>query len=130
LWNAGNLERYITQQLYDVLQPIEFQGSKGQATGYLAEILPLLCDVYLRAREAEKVRALQANVAKQAEILVRSLSKVGITAEVDEATGYLNPNTSPDLLISCERTVSNAADCRSTPGLCRSQRDTPSECVS
>lgn len=86
--DAGNLKPYITQELYDVLQPIEFRGTKGQVTGYLAEILPLVCDVYLRAREAGKVRGLQANVAKQAEILVRSLSKVGIRALVDEATGY------------------------------------------
>lgn len=86
--DAANLKPFITQELLDVLQPIEFRGTKGQATGYLAEILPLVCDVYLHAREEGKVRGLQANVAKQAEILVRSLSKVGIRALVDEATGY------------------------------------------
>jgi hypothetical protein len=85
---AVNLKPFITQELMDVLQPIEFRGTKGLLTGYRAEILPLVCDVYLRAREAGKVRGLQANVAKQAEILVRSLSKVGIQALVDEATGY------------------------------------------
>jgi hypothetical protein len=86
--DAANLKPFITNELLDVLQPIEFRGTKGQVTGYPAEILPLVCDVYLRAREAGKVRGLQANVAKQAEVLVRSLSKVGIRALVDEATGY------------------------------------------
>jgi hypothetical protein len=86
--DAANLKPFITSELRDVLQPIEFRGTKGAQTGYLAEILPLVCDVYLRAREAGKVKGLQANVAKQAEILVRSLSKVGIRALVDEATGY------------------------------------------
>ncbi len=86
--DAANLKDFITQELRDVLQPIEFRGARGQITGYLAEILPLVCDVYLRAREAGKVKGLQANVAKQAEILVRSLSRVGIRALVDEATGY------------------------------------------
>jgi P63C domain len=86
--DAANLKPFITKELLDALQPIEFRGSKGQQTGYAAETLPLVCDVYLRAREAGKIRGLQANVTKQAEILVRSLSKVGIRALVDEATGY------------------------------------------
>ncbi len=86
--SAANLKPFITDELRDVLQPIEFRGTKGQGTGYLAEILPLVCDAYLRAREAGKVRGVQANVARQAEVLVRSLSKVGIRALVDEATGY------------------------------------------
>ncbi len=86
--DAANLKPFISDELLGVLQPIEFRGTKGQVTGYLAEILPLVCDVYLRAREAGKVKGLQANVAKQAEVLVRSLSRVGIRALVDEATGY------------------------------------------
>jgi hypothetical protein len=86
--DASNLKPFITQELLRVLQPIEFRSNTGVVTGYLAETLPLVCDVYLRAREAGKVRGLQAPIAKQAEILVRSLSKVGIRALVDEATGY------------------------------------------
>ncbi len=86
--DANNLKAFITPELRGVLQAIEFRGSKGQLTGYRAELLPLVCDVYLQAREAGKVRGRQAAIAKQAEILVRSLSRVGITALVDEATGY------------------------------------------
>jgi hypothetical protein len=61
--DAPNLKPFITRELYDVLQPIEFRGSKGQVTGYLAELLPLVCEVYLRAREAGQVRGRQAQVA-------------------------------------------------------------------
>jgi hypothetical protein len=86
--DAPNLKPFITRELYDVLQPIEFRGSKGQVTGYLAELLPLVCEVYLRAREAGQVRGRQAQVAEQAGMLVRSLAKVGIRGLVDEATGY------------------------------------------
>jgi hypothetical protein len=50
-----------------------------------------VCDVFLRAREATDQITLtpdQQLIAKQAEILVRALSRVGIVALVDEVTGY------------------------------------------
>jgi hypothetical protein len=56
--------------------------------GYKAEILPLLCDVYLSARIDNALTVRQLPLASVSEILVRSLSKVGIVALVDEATGY------------------------------------------
>ena len=85
---ANNLKPFITNELLDVLQTIDYRGSRGQVKGYRAELLPLVCDVYLRAREAGKIKGRQARVAHQAEILVRSLSKVGIAGLIDEATGY------------------------------------------
>ena len=88
--DAKNLTPFITSELLEVLKPIDFRGTKGTLRGYRAEVLPLVCDVFLRAREADtvKLRPAQMQIAKQAEILVRSLSKVGILALVDEVTGY------------------------------------------
>lgn len=89
--DAQNLSPFITSELLDVLKPIDFRGTRGQLRGFRAEVLPLVCDVFLRAREARdtvKLRPAQVLIAKQAEILVRSLSKVGILALVDEVTGY------------------------------------------
>jgi len=57
-------------------------------TGYKAEILPLLCNVYLQARDAEVLTDSQKPQAYIADILMRSLAVVGITALIDEATGY------------------------------------------
>lgn len=86
--DAPNLIQFISSELHDVLKPVDYRSTKGQIRGYQVELLPLVCDVYLRARENGKLRGTQGNVARQAEILVRSLSKVGIAALVDEATGY------------------------------------------
>lgn len=88
--DARNLEDFITEELRECLNPIEYRNLRGQKVeGYRAELLPLVCDVYLRAREQGSVLTEnQKKVAKQAEILVRSLSKVGIIGLVDEATGY------------------------------------------
>lgn len=87
--DANNLNQFVSKELLDVLEPVEYLTMRGlKAVGYKAELLPLVCDVYLAARASGKLHPRQEDAAKQAEILVRSLSKLGIIALVDEATGY------------------------------------------
>lgn len=86
---ANNLVPFIPNELYDVLEPIEYLNLRGQkALGYRAELLPLVCETYLKAREEGGLNPRQKAVAQKAEQLARALSKVGIIALVDEATGY------------------------------------------
>jgi hypothetical protein len=70
--------------------PIRFRAPTGGvvATGYDATILPDICDAVLAARDAGALRSDQLHIAKQCEILVRGLARVGIIALVDEATGF------------------------------------------
>ncbi|OON99223.1 MAG: hypothetical protein ATN35_01740 [Epulopiscium sp. Nele67-Bin004] len=71
------------------LEPIEMRVGNRKIVGYRAELIPEICEVILKARDEEKLTtARQLIIAKQCEILVRSLAKVGIIALVDEATGY------------------------------------------
>lgn len=69
---------------------VKFTSKSGKMiySGYKAEVLPLICDVYLQARDADALIDAQKPLATIAEILIRSLAKVGITALIDEATGY------------------------------------------
>ncbi len=86
---AKNLIPYVSEELRDGLNPIKYKNLRGQIVkGYKAEILPLVCDVYLKARDEHKLTKNQVVVAKKADILVRALASVGIIALVDEATGY------------------------------------------
>lgn len=88
--DAQNLQPYISEDLRAVINKIVYTGLNGKKQeGFDATILPLVSDLYLRAREdgAIKLRQ-QKETAQKAEILVRSLAKLGITALVDEATGY------------------------------------------
>lgn len=62
--------------------------SGGRASGYNAELLPEVCEVYLKAREAGALSTQQERIAAQAEIIMRGLATVGIIALVDEATGF------------------------------------------
>lgn len=86
---AQNLQPFISDELRETLAAIPYRPlSGGRAWGYRAEILPMVCDVYLEARKAGATTTGQDRVADTCEMLVRSLAKIGIIALVDEATGY------------------------------------------
>ena len=80
---------FIPSDVRKKSRPITFRlPTGGRASGYNAELLPAVCDIYLAARDAGALPHNQMHVARQAEILVRGLARVGIIALVDEATGY------------------------------------------
>ena len=86
---AKNLKPFISNELDPVLTPIAFRTETGtKAEGYKAEILPVVCNIYLKAREAGTLTGPQLVVSKQCEVLVRGLANTGIVALVDEATGF------------------------------------------
>ena len=83
-----NLKPYVSDELAGS-KPIQFRVPRGgKAWGYRAELLPKVCEVYLRAREDGALLKSQEKFAKACEILTRGLAHVGIIALVDEATGY------------------------------------------
>jgi hypothetical protein len=83
------IRQFITDEIIEKSRPVIFRTPDGtRAYGYRAEVLPIVCEIYLKAREEKVLPFNQQHVAKQAEILVRGLAHVGIIALVDEATGY------------------------------------------
>jgi len=87
---AKNLKPFIPADLYVTSSQVEFRPLKGVvAFGYPADLLPKVCDVFLKARDAGNVlKPNQMHIAKQADVLMRALAHVGIIALVDEATGH------------------------------------------
>lgn len=95
LIDANNLKQFITSELLAVIKPINYTDKNGRSSiGHDATVLPLICDVYLDARDKKKIDGKKVLTAKQipnviaAELLIRSLSRVGIIALVDEVTGH------------------------------------------
>jgi hypothetical protein len=86
---AANLRPFISQELVDLYEPVQYRGpNAARSAGYRAEILPMVCEVYLDARDERVLQHSQLRTARAAEILIRGLARVGIVALVDEATGY------------------------------------------
>jgi len=82
------LKTFIPNELKDGAPLITYFDGKREVKGYDASVLPLACEVWLRAREAGALQDQQLTKAQNAEILMRSLAKVGIIALIDEATGF------------------------------------------
>lgn len=87
--DAKNLQPFIDAGLEGVLNKIDYETLSGnKSDGFSAEILPMMCKVYLDAREGNALLRQQFPLARASEILLISLSKIGMIALVDEATGY------------------------------------------
>lgn len=89
--SAKTLTPFISNDLLVVVtEPIEYRQSKGGgvAHGVEASALPMICDVWLKAREAGVLSEPQKVIAQKAEMLMRGLAHIGVVALVDEATGY------------------------------------------
>ena len=86
---ANNLKPFISNDSDPALSARRLRTDKGAASeGYPAEVLPIVCETYLQARDEDALSQSQQSIAKKCEILVRGFSRIGVIALVDEATGY------------------------------------------
>jgi hypothetical protein len=84
-----NLKPFISDKLLDgLLNPIKCHEGEKIYSMFQAEMLPQICDVWLKAREGKALQKQQTTKAQNAEILLRAIAHVGIIALIDEATGY------------------------------------------
>lgn len=70
-----------------IRDPIRFR-SPGIAYGYEATIINDICDAVLEARRIKVLHPQQEPFARQCEVLVSGLARIGIVEMVDRATGY------------------------------------------
>lgn len=83
------LKPFVSEELVNgPLQPLKYNDKNRSVDGFDATLLPAVCDVWLKAREAGALQKQQLDKAQKAEILMRGLAQIGIIALVDEATGY------------------------------------------
>jgi hypothetical protein len=85
----NNLKPFISAELLNgLLNPLPCREGKRIHLMFIGELLPQVCDVWLRAREVGVLQKQQEAKAHKAEILMRAIAHVGIIALIDEATGY------------------------------------------
>lgn len=89
--NPNNLQRFVDADLMNLVkEPIHYipKIGRGRANGVPAILLPKICEVWLKARDAGVLSSTQMGAAQQADVLMRGFAHVGVIALVDEATGY------------------------------------------
>lgn len=87
--DANNLQPFVTKALMERINLIDYKAINGQSrSGYDARILRNLCKLYIDANDAGALVSSQIKLVAVAKEILYALSEVGITALVDEATGY------------------------------------------
>lgn len=88
--SATNLRPFISQELWDGLNTRYYYKVESGAIAYglRGELYPMICDVFLKARDAKALLDSQEDIARSADVLMRALAHTGIIALIDEATGY------------------------------------------
>lgn len=112
--SASNLKPFIDQDLVRSSTPIKFklpEGGRGGldgniALGYRAELLPQVCNVYLKASQEGVLKKNQEHIAEKCLILLNGLATVGVIALVDEATGFQADRARDALAIILEDFIS------------------------
>jgi len=116
---AENLTPFISDELRQAAMPVVFRTKRGnKAYGYDARLLPMVCEVYLLARDAHlkalkdaqerrekgeniEARAVllpnQERLVQTCDLLMRSMAKEHIVSLVDRATGYADTETRDEL---------------------------------
>ena len=93
------LQPFIPPRLRDPNIIVVYQPQRGGRTahGISAEILPMICEAYLNAAAAGALQNNQSEVVDICRIIQNGLAHVGITALIDEATGYENSRAKMEL---------------------------------
>lgn len=86
---AQNLKPFISNVLEVTSSQIEFRSKNGhRAFGYADDLLPEVCDVFIKADRAGKLKRSQKHIADRAHTIMKALAHTGIAGLIDEATGY------------------------------------------
>jgi hypothetical protein len=124
---AENLTPFISDELRQAAMPVVFRTTRGnRAYGYDARLLPMVCEVYLLARDAHlralkeaqerrergesvEARAIllpsQERLVQTCDMLMRSMAKEHIVSLVDRATGYTEQEIRDELIKILEQYI-------------------------
>lgn len=89
---SKKLSPFITDELRTASAPLKFRlrsaKNESNALGYKADLLPLTCQVFIEAWNAGALNNRQVHIAEACRSLAKGFQIIGITALIDEATGY------------------------------------------
>lgn len=104
---AANLKPYLQKDFLERGAPIHYKGIDGRKLiGYEATVLPEACKIYVQAEHDDVLQENQLKIASVCKSMLYGLATVGITALVDEATGYEFAKQRNELQIILQKYIS------------------------
>jgi hypothetical protein len=105
--SANNLTPYLEPIIQERGQQIYYKSKEGRKLiGYEANILPEACKVYVKAFNDGVLQKQQIPFAKVCQTMLYGLASVGITALVDDATGFIEKRNRDELQKILEKYIS------------------------
>lgn len=80
-----------------IADPIKFRIGKNTAHGFESDVLIELAEAVIRADNAGELQKQQAGIAHRCRTILAGLTRVGLVALIDEATGYQKKRDSDEL---------------------------------
>lgn len=99
LFVSGKLIKpYISNDLFErVRNPVKFRVGTNIAYGFEADTLIDIAEAVIRADNDRVLQRQQAAIAYQCRVITSSLTRIGLIALIDEATGYQYKRDSDEL---------------------------------
>ncbi len=87
--SRGRIKPYISSDLHErIAKPIKFQIGRNIAYGFQSDTLIDLAEAVIRADNDGVLQKQQSGIAHQCRVITSSLTRIGLIALIDEATGY------------------------------------------
>ncbi len=83
------IKPYVSETLFARVQnPIKFRIGRNVAYGFDSDTLIDIAEAVIQADNAGSLQTQQAGIAHQCRVITSSLTRIGLIALIDEATGY------------------------------------------
>jgi len=87
--SRDRIKPYVSNALHERIRtPIRFRIGRTIAYGFDSDTLIDIAEAVIQADNAGKLQAQQADIAQQCRSITSSLTRIGLIALIDEATGY------------------------------------------
>ncbi len=92
------LKPYVSNDLLErVASPIRFMVGTSEANGFDVDTLIEMAEAVVAADDNGELQAQQVHIAHQCRVITRSLTRIGLIALIDEATGYQSKRDADEL---------------------------------
>ena len=96
--SRDRIKPYISSELHERIRvPIRFRIDRTIAYGFESDTLIDIAEAVVRADNAGVLQKQQAAIAHQCRVILSSLTRIGLIALIDEATGYQKKRDSDEL---------------------------------
>jgi hypothetical protein len=96
--SRDRIKPFVSNDLYErIKNPIKFLIGKNIAYGFTSDTLIEIAEAVIQADNAGVLQKQQAGIAHQCRVITSSLTRIGLIALIDEATGYQTRRDSDEL---------------------------------